>query len=208
MLLEWPLCIIKDVDIATIVFDSASKRYALVNRALKKGTLTRLRRGLYLIGKPFTKNTPSNLQIAHSLYGPSYISFESALFYHQLIPEAVYTTTSATTKRTKEFTTPIGVFQYTHVPKYLSYLGVQIVEVDNETFLIANPWKALADHFYVYNRNWNRPEDICLDMRIEQDEIEKDLTTLQVLSENYDSIRVRKFLNKMLKGLVDGTKNN
>lgn len=108
LLLNWPLPTIRDVDITSAFFDSASKRYGAVNRALKNGILIQLRRGLYLIGKPFKNLIPSNFQIAHSIYGPSYISFESALFYHQWIPEAVYTTTCATAKRTNEFDTPLS----------------------------------------------------------------------------------------------------
>ena len=44
LLLEWPLPIIKDVDIIAVILNAA-KRYVTVNRALKKGILVRLRRG-------------------------------------------------------------------------------------------------------------------------------------------------------------------
>lgn len=208
LLLEWPLCTIRDFDIATVISNEGGKRYAAVNRALKKGTLVSLRRGIYLIGKPFRKKSPSNLQIAHSIYGPSYISFESALYYHQWIPEAVYTTTCATSKRANGFNTPLGHFQYTHVPEELCYLGVQRVG-EEEAFLIAEPWKALADHYYVHSRDWNKPEDLYQDMRIElEDMLKGDLETLGALSENYGSSKVRKFLGKMLRSLKDGIKNN
>lgn len=209
LLLEWPLCVIRDVDIATVISDSAPRRYAAVNRALKKGTLVRLRRGIYLIGKPFRKISPDNFQIAYSLYGPSYISFESALFYHQWIPEAVYTTTCATAKRAKKFDTQLGIFQYVHVPNHLCYLGVQRIGNDEEAFLMADPWKAIADHYYVYNRNWNRAEDLYSDMRIEMENMsESDLTTLQILSEHYQISRVRKFLSNVLRSLTSGNKGN
>jgi len=204
LLLEWPLSVIRDVDISTISPDNAPRRHALVNRALKKGTLVRLRRGFYSIGKPFKKAPPSNFQIAHFMYGPSYISFESALLYHQWIPEAVYTTTCATAKRTNEFDTPFGLFRYIHVPDHLYYLGVYRVGQDDEAFLIADPWKALADHYYAYHRNWNCLEDLYLDMRIEVDNmLTSDLTMLQKLSEHYQSSRVRKFLNKILRNLKE-----
>ncbi|MBA3603395.1 MAG: type IV toxin-antitoxin system AbiEi family antitoxin domain-containing protein [Parachlamydiaceae bacterium] len=209
LLQEWPLSVIRDVDITMVMIDSAPRRYAAVNRALKKGVLVRLRRGVYLIGKPFRKISPSNFRIAHSIYGPSYISFESALYYHQWIPEAVYTTTCATSKRAREFDTTLGLFQYVHVPDNLYYLGVQRVGSEDEAFFIADPWKALADHYYAYNRNWNRPEDLHLDMRIEiENMLESDLTMLQVLSEQYQSSKVRKFLSNILRGLVDGNKSN
>lgn len=209
LLLEWPLKTIKDVDLATIIPESAARRYALVNRALKKGILISLRRGLYLIGKPFRKDLPNNFEIAHSIYGPSYISFESALSFHQWIPEAVYQVRCATAKRSKEFNTPLGVFQYVHVPDRACYLGVQRVGSDYESIFIAEPWKAVADHYYAYNRKWNHFEDLYLDMRIErEDMLESDLTTLKVLSENYQSNRVRKFLSKILRSLADGNKND
>lgn len=208
LLTEWPLSVIRDVDIATIMPNSPSRRYGVVNRAVKKHILIPLRRGLYLVGKPFRRNPPSSFQIALSLYGPSYVSFESALHYHQWIPEAVYTTTCATTKRAKTFTTSTGVARFDHVPDRLCYLGVQRVGDDDESFFIADPWKAIADHYYVHKRNWNRPEDLYSDMRIEiETMMESDLTSLKSLSEHYQCSRVRKFLTKILKGLTDGNES-
>ncbi len=205
LLMEWPLSVIRDVDIAAAISGSAPQRYAIVNRALKKGTLTRLRRGVYLIGKPFRKSTPSHFQIAHSIYGPSYISFESALFYHQWIPEIVYGMTSATTKRSKEFDTPLGNFRYIHVPDRLCYLGVRRVSNDESAFFIADPWKALADHYYANGRDWNRLEDLYEDMRIEMENmLEGDLTTLILLKEHYQNSRVRRFLSNILRSFTDG----
>lgn len=203
MLIDWPLPVIRDVDLAATLGDGSSKRYAMVNRALKKGILVHLRQGVYLIGKPYGKNVPSKFQIAHSLYGPSYISFESALSYHQWIPEAVYTTACATANRAKEFDTPIGLFQYIHVPNRLFYLGVERVGNDDEAFFIANPWKALADHYYVHTREWHSVEDLYSDMRIESEEIRtSDLAMLRLLAEHYQSSKVRKFLSKILRSLT------
>ncbi len=202
LLLEWPLPVIRDADITTAVQDSASKRYAVVNRALKKKTLLHLRRGFYLVGKPYLKTIPSNFEIAHYLYGLSYISFESALVYHQWIPEAVYSTTCATGKRSREFTTPLGVFQYLHVPERFCYLGVKRLGSDLNAHFIADPWKALADHYYVFNRNWNHPEDLCEDMRIEMETLENsDLNLLSLLSKHYQNRKVRLFLSKILRSL-------
>lgn len=203
LLLDWPLCTIRDVDLAAR-FGDAARRYAAVNRALKKGVLVSIRRGVYAIGKPFRRTLPNAFQVAHTLYGPGYISFESALSYHQWIPEAVYTTSCATVKRAKVFDTPLGMFQYVHVPVSLCYLGVQRVGDGDEAFFMADPWKALADHYYAYNRNWNRPEDLCADLRIELEYmLESDLTMLQTLSEHYQSPKVRQFLSKILKGLAE-----
>ena len=204
LLLDWSLPVIRDVDIATVIFDNASKRYATVNRATKRGILIPLRRGYYLIGKPYRKSIPGTIEIASTLYGPSYISFESALFYHQWIPEAVYTTTCATAKRAQKFETSLGLFQYVHVPQRLFYLGVERMGTEMEAFFMASPWKALADHYYVYNRDWHEPEDLCSDMRIEMENLrESDLTTLELLSKHYQSLKVRKFLNNILRSLTN-----
>lgn len=205
LLMEWPLPFLRDTDIALAMPDGAGKRYAAVNRALKKGILIKLKRGLYLIGKPYRKDSPSNYQVAHALYGPSYISFESALSYHQWIPEAVLMTRCATAKRSQEFETPLGHFQYLHVPTHLCYLGVQRIGENSEAFFIADPWKALADHYYVYKRKWEKPVDLCSDLRIEMDQmLESDLESLKALAENYPSRRVREFLHTIFTGLKHG----
>src|SRR3989344_3452385 len=60
----------------------------------------KLRNGLYAL----KTDPPHELEIANRIYGPSYVSFEYALAYYRLIPETVYTVTSATTKTTREFT--------------------------------------------------------------------------------------------------------
>ncbi len=61
-------------------------------------------------------DTPLNEEtlflIANKLYAPSYVSFEMALSYYGLIPEGVYAITSATSKKTATFQTPIGKFSY------------------------------------------------------------------------------------------------
>ena len=208
-LTDWPLCVLKDVDIATIFPNEPARRYAAVNRALKKKLLIWLRRGVYVIGKPFQKTLPGTFQLAHTIYGPSYISFESALSYHQWIPEAVYTTTCATSKRASDFETPLGLFSYKHVPNHLCYLGVQRSGSGSEAFLIAHPWKAIADHYYVNNRNWQSLNDIHLDLRIEiEDMREADTTILKSLSEHYKSSKVRNFLQIILGDLNNGIENH
>src|SRR3990167_2822579 len=57
----------------------------------------KLRNGLYAL----RTEPPHELEIANRLYEPSYVSFEYALAHHGVIPETVYTVTSATTKITR-----------------------------------------------------------------------------------------------------------
>ena len=58
----------------------------LLTRAVKRGDVLKLRRGLYGL----SAHTPSELEIANLLYRPSYISFTFALSYYHIIPETVY----------------------------------------------------------------------------------------------------------------------
>ena len=202
LLYNWPRGVIKDTDLGIVFLNRPDARYSAVKRALQKKTLTRIRRGLYLIGKPYTKDPINHYEIAQMVYAPSYISLESALSYHQWIPEAVYTTTSATAKRAKTFKTPIGVFRYSHVPAKGFYQGIKRIKTKNSAFLMAEPWKALADYCYVHHKQWKTPKDLELDMRIEIDSLlESNRETLHTLAKNYPSKRVRTFLEHMIEEL-------
>lgn len=63
---------------------------------------------------------PDPFLIANHLWGPSYISLETALAYWGLIPERVFEISSVTTKPTKTYDTKAGRFSYFHanIPYY------------------------------------------------------------------------------------------
>jgi hypothetical protein len=46
------------------------------------------------------------------IYHPAYLSLETALSYHGLIPKGVYTLTCVSLLKTQEYHTPIGTFCY------------------------------------------------------------------------------------------------
>lgn len=62
-----------------------------IMRMVKEGTVIPIIQGKY----ETEKNIPG-YYLAPVIYGPSYLSFDFALAWHSLIPEAVYTFTSAT----------------------------------------------------------------------------------------------------------------
>jgi hypothetical protein len=89
---------------------------------------------------------PISLVMANLIYGPSYVSMDSALSYYGLIPEGVTTTTSITTKRAKRFSNSFGVYNYIYAPNEYYSIGITSDMVDNRySFLIAKPEKALCD---------------------------------------------------------------
>ena len=85
---------------------------------------------------------------ANRIYSPSYVSFESALAYYRLIPEGVYTITSATTLKTHQFTTFLGTFSYRHLKPELMF-GYRLVEAAGQRFKMAEPEKLLLDYMYL-----------------------------------------------------------
>jgi hypothetical protein len=117
-----------------------------IHYLIKDEMLQQIKRGLYVAGPRITASKPDPFLLANHILGPSYVSLESALSYHGLIPEKVYEISSVTTKAKRQFSTPLGVYSYTRLPlPYYSY-GIRSVEVDRQhRFLIASPEKALFD---------------------------------------------------------------
>src|SRR5438270_12510241 len=114
---NYPRPYLTDIELERLLGGTPDSRYGKVKRMLVQGKLLHIRRGLYCITRELGYlQKPSLLEMAQYIYGPSFISLESALSYHNLIPEAVYTTTSVTSKRSKEFKTPLGYFSYRQVP--------------------------------------------------------------------------------------------
>ena len=115
-----------------------------VSRLLRSGELVRVKKGLYV--SPDSRDWYSKEVLANLIYGPSYVSLEYALRFHGLIPEAVETVTSVTRQRRKRFDTPLGRFEYEHLPVRSYACAVVYAEVDaRRGFLVASPEKALID---------------------------------------------------------------
>lgn len=120
---------------------------AKLTSLLKKNQLIRVKKGLYVFGEHYQRRPYSLEVLANLIYGPSYVSFEYALSYYGLIPEAVTRVTSASYKRNKYFSTPVGEFVYYYVPPQKFTIGITWEACDEQThFLIATKEKALADY--------------------------------------------------------------
>ena len=123
--------------------DYASPR-AKLTQMIKSGEIIKIRRGLYVWPAPalFSLKT-----LANKIYGPSYISFEFALSYHQMIPERVemITCASRAKNKSKTYITPVGRFFYASIPASVYPYGIMRKEAADGPFLIATPEKALCD---------------------------------------------------------------
>lgn len=116
-----------------------------IRTLVKQGKLIPLVRGLY----ETDLNTPGHY-LAGVLYGPSYLSFEYALSYHDLIPETVRTYTCATfnKRRSKRYHTPFGTFVYHDIPRAVYPHGVELRMENGYSLQIATAEKALCDKMY------------------------------------------------------------
>ncbi len=117
-----------------------------ISRLEKKGDIIRLKKGLYIVSPEISQQKVSRELIANHLYGPSYISLESALAFYGLIPEKVFTVRSVSTKRAKSFHNSLGNFDYVSMPEAYYAIGIRQEIFKNEyAYLIASPEKAICD---------------------------------------------------------------
>ncbi|NBD34702.1 MAG: hypothetical protein GVY30_01730 [Chloroflexi bacterium] len=128
--------------------DPANVRRQL-SRWTAAGKLLQLRRGLYTLATPYRKTTPHPFVVANRLVRASYVSLQSALAHHGLIPEHVPVTTSVTTSRPTEYETSLGHYTFRHIKPDLLY-GYHRADVGNDQqAFIATPEKALLDQVYL-----------------------------------------------------------
>ena len=170
----------------------ASPRTKL-SRMVKKGEIFPIIKGLY----ETEKSTPGFL-LAGSIYGPSYISFEYALSFYGLIPEAIYTVTSATfeKKKSKKYETMFGTFTYRDVPSEVFPLGLKIMKEDAYYYRIASPEKAVCDILYTLPPASNVEELHLLlndSLRIDDSDLMKlNTVTIIELSKHYHSTNMKR----------------
>ncbi len=176
-----------------------SDPFGKIMRMKNSGSLFQLARGLY----ETDPNVPGYC-LAGAIYGPSYLSFEYAMAAYGLIPEAVYTFTSATfeKKKAKKYENHFGQFSYRDVPCDVYPFGILIKEENGYVYRIATPEKALCDKLYIMPPVMSQKELAILlfdDLRIDQTEFEK-LNTDDILEigPKYRSNNL-KFLMKYLK---------
>ena len=166
---------------------------AKLSRMVKQGQCFPVTRGVY----ETDRNVPAYL-LAGSIYGPSYISFEYALSYYGMIPEAVYTVTCATfeKKKKKKYETIFGTFLYRDVPSEAFPLEIRMVQEGEYFYRIAEPEKAICDQLYAMPPVKNTRELAALlseDLRIEESELWKlNLEKIQFLSPRYHATNIKK----------------
>jgi predicted transcriptional regulator of viral defense system len=158
-----------------------------------KGWVVRLRRGFYTLASTYRTSPASLPAIANAIYYPSYLSGAWALAFHGMIPEGVSTYTSVTTRAPKTFHTPLGRFAYTHLKEDF-FWGVTTETIEGEKTLVAQPEKALLDHFHLHRGEWS--EKRLLEMRFQNFEI-IDTQRLSVYCKQWNSPRLVRAIDRL-----------
>lgn len=141
-----------------------------ISREVKNGKLFPLVKGIYE-----TDPNTHGSKLAQFIYGPSYLSFDYALYYYGLIPEVVYSTFTCATynkRKIKKYINKFGCFIYRDVPKSVFRLGVSTFQDSDYSYLMASAEKALCDKLYTISpvKTIKDLKDLLFeDLRIDED---------------------------------------
>lgn len=143
-----------DLALLTQTFDDRRDGIRVqLSRWMTQGKVVGLRRGMYTLSETYRRVQLNSAELANALYRPSYLSGLWALGHYDLIPERVVRFTSVTPRVPRRFENPYGVFDYRNI-KQDGFFGFQSVEVGAREFLIAEPEKALLDHWHLTAGEW------------------------------------------------------
>jgi hypothetical protein len=146
----------------------ASPKSKLTNM-IKKGRIIPIVRGVFA-----TSPDDPRLPAASLIYNPSYVSFETALAYHHMIPERVHQIKSAgfRLKKEKHFDTPFGRYSFLYIPETVFPWALEPAQDQGHGFRLATKEKALLDTLYKIRgiKSLKALESLLFeDLRLEED---------------------------------------
>jgi predicted transcriptional regulator of viral defense system len=163
-------------------------------RWMKAGRLVGLRRGMYTLPDIYRRTALVPARLANLLYRPSYLSGLWALGFYDLIPERVVWLTSVTTRVPRRFENPFGVFDYRNL-KRSAFFGYQTAACFGREVLLADPEKALLDHWHLTPGEWTAER--LREMRYQH--VEKvSVGTLRRYAERFHSPRLLRAVDRWL----------
>ncbi len=131
-----------------------------------RGAVRMLVRGWYVFAETQV-DLPLLFDVGCRAYAPAYVSLESALSWHGLIPETVHAIVLVGTRKTRTSSTDAATFIWRTV-KPLRWFGYRVVEYGGKRrYLIAEAEKAVLDYLYLHP-GIRTPEDM-LSLRLDGD---------------------------------------
>jgi len=189
-----------------LVKGSAQSRYNLVNRAIKTGELLRFQRGLYMLNEHFRDYPCHPFALAQAIAPDSYVSFETALAYHEWIPEAVFTTASVVPgRKSRKFEhEKMGVFNFQSLAVHREYF-LELVnrhQINGQTMLVANPCRALMDLVCLRKLSWEGMDWVLEGLRIDPESLVSITgNDIKILKLIYKHKRVKSYLSYLSREL-------
>jgi predicted transcriptional regulator of viral defense system len=174
--------------------------YRQLDRWEKKGYLKKIKKGFYcLTSQELNQNIL--FYTANKIYSPSYVSMEMALKYYGFIPEEIFQITSVSTKKTTNFETPVGNFNYKHIKPNL-FWGYRLVDFGRQRILLAEPEKAVLDYLYIHPKL--KATDDFLGMRINVDQFRTHINPdkFQKYLKTFNNKRLSKRANTFLTTIL------
>ena len=163
-----------------------------------KNYIIKLRNGWYCLPE-FLRENYSSWIIANRVHEPSYLSLESALSFHGIIPEGVYMTTSLTTNRTIRLSMAGSSYSYSSIRNDL-FFGYELIETayHHRKIRMAEPVKALIDFFYLHPE-YNTEQEI-LQLRLNGPALSEVilLEKLRLYLSRYQNLKLEKRISTML----------
>ncbi len=195
-----------DKTVVGTLFPDASvvAKKSSINKALRKGEIIRLAPSSYCLSREFRQQDPHPFAIAAQLCGPSYVTLESALAYHDLIPEAVRQVSCGIPALSRTFTNAFGRFDYFRILCDPFMANIFSVKLEEKAWaFVAGPVRAIAD--MVYLRKEITCNGDCLafltdSLRIELPDLQKiPAADFDRVRDGFANNRVRKFLDIIKK---------
>ena len=160
-----------------------------LSRWVRSGRLIQLRRGVYAIAPPYRQVEPHPFLVANTLRKNAYVSLQSALAFHGVIPEHVPVCTSVTTGRPERLDTPLGTYVYHRIKPDHLFGFEQRAVAPNQVAFVASAEKALLD--LVYLTPGASAERYLRELRLQHTHV-LDGETLQALAERMGKPKLRR----------------
>ena len=198
--------VFNDLQLGRKLGGSSSRRYGLVNRALKAGELHRVKRGLYVLDNKYRDYPLHPFALAQALAPGSYVSLETALAHHGWIPEGVYTIASIVPgRKSKEYEhEKLGSFTFHPLASNKGYFLelVERLKINGQSMMVAKPVRALMDLVCLRKTEWQGMDWLTEGLRIDYDYLRSithaDIRTLRLV---YKQKRVKTFLDNLARKL-------
>lgn len=180
-----------------------------LNDWVKKGYVIQLKRGMYTLCDDDRSVGLSRYVLANELYSPSYVSLESALSYYGIIPEAVQSITSMTSKKTQSFQNEYGQFYYHHI-KPNAYGDYMIIKDEFQySCKIATLERAIIDYLYIKTAGMRYLEQDVFELSFRWQNLEKvNKRKLREIAKKMEQKKLMRSIEMLIDYIEEEQKND